>query len=57
MVWRWGEGKTYSEVSTQALLGEISYWDDIPSKRNKDELEPLVHAMRDKEIKHPYRNR
>ena len=41
MVWRWGEGKTYSGVPTQALLEEMSYWDDIPPKRSKDELEPL----------------
>ena len=33
--------KTYSEVPTQALLGEVSCWDDIPLKRNKVELEPL----------------
>ena len=24
MVWRWGEGKTYYGVPTQALLGEMS---------------------------------
>ena len=41
MVWRWGEGKTNLRVSTQALLGEMSYWNDIPPKRSKDELEPL----------------
>ena len=32
--------KTYYGVRTQALLGEMSYWDDMPSKRSKDELEP-----------------
>ena len=32
MVWWWGEGKTYFEVLTRALLGEVSYWDDIPLK-------------------------
>ena len=41
MVWRWGEGKTYSGVPTWALLGDTSYWDDIPPKRSKDELGPL----------------
>ena len=41
MVWRWKEGKTYSGVSAQALLGEMSCWDDVPPKRNKNELEPL----------------
>ena len=34
-------GKTYSEIPAQALLGEISCWDDILPKRSKDELEPL----------------
>ena len=33
-------GKTYFGVPTQALLGEISYWDDILPKRSNDELEP-----------------
>ena len=41
MVWRWGEGKTYFGVSAQALLGEMSCWDDIPPKSSKDELKPL----------------
>ena len=41
MVWWWGEGKTYSRVFAQALLGEMAYWDDIPPKGRKDELEPL----------------
>ena len=41
MVWRWGEEKTYSGVPAQALLGEMSYWNEIPPKRSKDELEPL----------------
>ena len=36
-----GRGKTYSEVPTLALLGEMSCWDDIPPKRSKDELKPL----------------
>ena len=34
-------GKTYFEVPARALLGEVSYWDDIPPKRSKAELEPL----------------
>jgi len=41
MVWRWGEGKAYSRVLTQTLLREMSCWDDIPLKREKDELELL----------------
>ena len=41
MVWWWGEGKAYSGVLAQVLLGEISCWDDIPLKRSKDELKPL----------------
>ena len=41
MIWWWGEGKVYSEVPTQILLGEMSCWDDIPPKNRKDELEPL----------------
>ena len=41
MVWQWGEGKTYFGVPTQALLGEMSCWDDISPKGSKDELGPL----------------
>ena len=41
VVWQWGEGGAYFGVSAQALLGEMSYWDDISSKRNKYELESL----------------
>ena len=41
VVWRWGEGKTCFGVPAQALLGDTSYWDDIPPKRGKVELEPL----------------
>ena len=33
--------KTYSKVPVQALLGEISCWDDIPLKRSKGKWEPL----------------
>ena len=41
MVQWWGEGKTYSGVLAQALLGEMSCWDDISLKGSKDELGPL----------------
>ena len=41
VVWRWGEGGAYFGVSAQALLGEMSYWDDISPKRGKHELESL----------------
>ena len=34
-------GKTYSGVPAQALLGKMSCWNDIQSKRSKDELELL----------------
>ena len=52
-----GRGKkTYSGVLAQALLGEMSCWDDMPPKRSKDELEPPVHAMRDKERGHTHCN-
>ena len=58
MVWQWGEGKTYSEVPTQALLGEMSYWDDIPPKRSKDELESLGACHEGwREKGHPHRSR
>ena len=33
--------KTYYGVLALALLGEISYWDDMPPKRSKDELKLL----------------
>ena len=35
------KGEVYSRILTQALLGEMSCWDDIPPKREKDELESL----------------
>ena len=41
MVWWWEKGKTYSGILGQALLGEMSYWDDILPKGSKDELGPL----------------
>ena len=31
--------KTYFGVLVQALLEEMSYWDDMSPKRRKDELE------------------
>ena len=34
-------GGAYFGVPAQALLGEISYWNDIPPKRGKHELESL----------------
>ena len=41
IVWRWGEGKAYSGVPTQILLGKMYCWDDISPKRENDELESL----------------
>ena len=35
------KGKAYSRVLAQALLEEMSCWDDIPPKRGKEELESL----------------
>ena len=55
-----GRGKTYSRIPAQALLGEMSYWDDIPSKRSKDELEPLGachEGWREKESTHTVTNK
>ena len=41
----WSSGgkkwKAYSKVPVQALLGEMSCYNDIPPKRGKDELESL----------------
>ena len=34
-------GKTYFEVPTWTLFGEVSCWNDIPPKRSKVKLEPL----------------
>ena len=37
-----GRGKRpIFEVPARALFGEVSYWDDIPPKRSKVELESL----------------
>ena len=41
MVWRWREGGANSGVHAQTFLGEMSCWDDIPPKREKNELESL----------------
>ena len=35
------KGKTYFEVPTWVLVGEVSCWDDISPKISKAELEPL----------------
>ena len=42
-------GKTYFEVPTRTLLGEVFCWNDIPPKRSKVEFEPLGVYMRDRE--------
>ena len=49
MVWWWGEGKTYFEVSARAHLGEVSCWVDTPPKRAKLSWSHKVRAMRDRE--------
>ena len=49
MIWWWGEGKTYFKVPARALLGEGSYWDDIPPKGAKLSWNHMVHATRDRE--------
>ena len=41
VVWWKGEGKTYSGVPAHILLWVMSYWDNIPPKRRKNELETL----------------
>ena len=41
MVWQWGEGKVYSGVPAQILLGVMSCLDDLSPKRSNDKLEPL----------------
>ena len=41
VVWRWGEGWAYFGVLAKALLGEMSYWDNISPKIGKYELESL----------------
>ena len=41
--------KTYFEVPTRALLGEVSCWNDIPPKEAKLSWNHQVHAMRDRE--------
>ena len=46
----WSSGgekeEAYYGVPAQALLGEMSCWDDIPPKRGKDELESLGACYR-----------
>ena len=46
VVQRQGECGVYFGVSTQALLGEMSCWDDIPPKRGKYKLESLSACYR-----------
>ena len=41
--------KTYSKVPVRALLGEVSYWDDILPKGAKLSWNHWMHAMRDRE--------
>ena len=41
VVWQWGERGAYFGVPAQALLGEMSCWNDNSSKRGKRELESL----------------
>ena len=51
-------GKTYFKVPAQALLGEVSYWDGIPSKRSKTKLELLGACHEGQgERKHPDHSR
>ena len=54
-----GRGKRpIFEVPVRALLGEVSYWDDIPPKRNKAELEPLgAYHEGLGERRHPHHSR
>ena len=40
------KGKAYYGVLALALLGEMSCWDDIPPKREKDELKSLGTCYR-----------
>ena len=46
VIWRQGEGEAYFGVLAQALLGEMSYWDDISLKIDKHELELLDTCYR-----------
>ena len=40
------KGKAYFGVPAQTLSGEMSCWDDIPPKRDIDELESLSACYR-----------
>ena len=44
--WVKGKGKAYFGVPAQTLSGEMSCWDDIPPKRDIDELESLSACYR-----------
>ena len=46
VILQWGEGGAYFRVPNQALLGDISCWDGILSKRGKHELQPLDACYR-----------
>ena len=46
VVLQWGEEGAYFRVPNQALLGDISCWDGILSKRGKHELQPLDACYR-----------
>ena len=51
-------GKTYFEVPTRALLGEVFCQDGIPPKRSKLELGPLGACHEGQgERRHPYHSR
>ena len=54
-VWSGGgkNGRAYSGVPAQNLLGEMSYWDDVSPKRGKDELESLGARHGDSERECP----
>ena len=46
--------KTYFEVPTRALLGEVSCWDDIPPKGAKLSWNHQVYVMRNREREGTY---
>ena len=48
MMWFGGgeKGEAYFGFPAQAVLGKMSYWDNIPLKRGKQELESLGACYR-----------